>query len=345
MAIISTPGYRILDANGDPVSGGKYRVYQANTTTLATLYSDAAMATPRTNPVVANSAGELPFFFLEAGTYDVALLDASDAVLDSADDVPTWGEESGDLSRTVSGNGRFSITGAGGAVYFRAGSPDPDNVGGDLTLEGWEGTQLDTLTLDGATVNATGRYTEQGKKIPGTVYTAATAFASAAQVDIALPEDPDGVRAYRVDVWLTPPAGPVNMHGRLSYDGGANYKSGASDYAYWYLYDSDTAGGATGTLAAARDDAHTEMRFGPTTPVSNRPTWITFEIMVPDSGNNATLVAADIRGNNGSNMPMRCTAIGYGLGSYGRPTHFRLYAASGNIEGSYRVMPMRGFGE
>lgn len=77
---------RVDDADNKPISGGKLRIYDQNTTSLSSVYSDTGLSTPLTNPVVADSAGRLPPIFIAAGTYDLALLDDEDAVVDSFDD-------------------------------------------------------------------------------------------------------------------------------------------------------------------------------------------------------------------------------------------------------------------
>lgn len=63
------PGFfPALDRNGDPVSGAKMYVYQNETTTLVSIYSDEALTTPLTNPVSANSAGGWPPIWADRGT-------------------------------------------------------------------------------------------------------------------------------------------------------------------------------------------------------------------------------------------------------------------------------------
>lgn len=47
----------VLDANGDPVSGGTVTFYQTGTTTLVTIYSDSAGTSPLSNPVTLDAAG------------------------------------------------------------------------------------------------------------------------------------------------------------------------------------------------------------------------------------------------------------------------------------------------
>lgn len=72
-----------LDLNGTPVSGALLKLYTNETTTLSSIYSDEALSVALTNPVAADSAGNWPDMWAEAGTdetptlYSVALTDAS----------------------------------------------------------------------------------------------------------------------------------------------------------------------------------------------------------------------------------------------------------------------------
>lgn len=78
---------RALDANGDGVSGAKLYIYTAGTTTAATAYSDLGMTTPHAHPIVADSAGVFAAIYLPDGDYKYRLTDASDVVLQEADNV------------------------------------------------------------------------------------------------------------------------------------------------------------------------------------------------------------------------------------------------------------------
>lgn len=55
--IIDSNPLRALDANGDPVSGARLYIYDTGTTTLQTVYTDSALTTPASQPIVANSSG------------------------------------------------------------------------------------------------------------------------------------------------------------------------------------------------------------------------------------------------------------------------------------------------
>jgi len=352
MATLFPPGIRIFDANGNPLSGAKIRVRNANTTDLVSLFSDSGLSSSITNPVITDAAGYPAnggnecAIHVASGTYDVAFLDSSDNVLANWDDAAPWGSESSDIERTLTGNGRIKITGAAGAVLIQAGDASPDNSGGTLTIEGWAGTQLDSLTLDASSSNFTGNVTvKDGKKLPGVVQTAATTFTAVSSVDIELVNNPTGVRAWRVDLFdmtTTETAGNA-LNARLSYDGGSTYKSGASDYYYvgvLTIAASATPSGSTGAAQIALVNSFET--------ASNHPGVITLEIVTPNSGNDATIIRtqAEFTDPGAAGAPAMWRGFARGLGSYGRATHIRILAASGQtITGKYRVQPLYGFGE
>ncbi len=351
MALIFDPRWFAHDDDGNPLVGATLTVYVANTVTPAAIKRDAALAVPMTNPTsgpdVSNAAGIFPqVFSADGGLFDILLKDADGNLVRSYEDVSVLGSDTGDFSRTVSGDGRITITGSAGAVSIQAGSPSPDNIGGDLTIEGQAGTQLDTLTLDSVTTDFTGEVTTRGgKKLTGAVQTAATTFTTVASVDIALVEIPADVRAWRIDLFdmSTTEAGGDAAFIRLSYDGGASYRAGASDYSYLTtltIAGSVVAANSTGATAivlangfetAANELAHFELF-----------------VLTPESGATATIVKCEgcYTDPGAANAPAMSRTFGRGLGSYGRATHIRILAASGEtITGKYRLTPLYGFGE
>ncbi len=75
-----------LDANGIVVAGAKLYFYATETTTPQTIYADAGLTTPLTNPVEANAAGVWPSIYLDDSlTYRVYMVDAEDDELDDQD--------------------------------------------------------------------------------------------------------------------------------------------------------------------------------------------------------------------------------------------------------------------
>lgn len=78
--VMPAPKYTAFDNSGNPISGGKLCVYEAGTTTPATTYADASLATPNANPVVADSAGRMTVFLASGSSYKFVLRTAgSDA--------------------------------------------------------------------------------------------------------------------------------------------------------------------------------------------------------------------------------------------------------------------------
>lgn len=351
MPAITSLGHVIYDASGNPLSGGKLRVYTANTTTLVSLFSDEALTVPLSNPVIANSEGRPAsgsnecIVYAASGTYDVAELSAADAVLRNWDDFVPSGE-SGDFSRTVTGNGRVSITGSGGAVLFRAGDPSPDNSGGTLTIEGWAGTALDTLTLDAASVNAgssAGALKENSKKLPGVVVTEATSFAAAATVDIELTNSPTGVRAWKVTLFDLAPSATMQLQARLSFNSGSSYLSGAGEYEFSTMqYDSATNVFVTSVSAGA---AQIDMSAPGCTAVANRTGRVEVFIITPNSGSDHTLLEYTSSLWNTDGLTAKLTGSANAETGNGRATHIRFIPSAGNLTGKYRVEALRGYGE
>lgn len=74
-AIFVPPRIRITDDNSMPVSGALVTFYEAGTTTLKSIYQDAALTIEHTNPVEADSAGLLPVVYLP-GAYKIRVTDA-----------------------------------------------------------------------------------------------------------------------------------------------------------------------------------------------------------------------------------------------------------------------------
>jgi len=69
---------RVTDADGHPVSGAKYCVFVATTTTPVTTYSDAALSTAQAHPVVADSGGKVPPIYVPPGSYKIRITDGAD---------------------------------------------------------------------------------------------------------------------------------------------------------------------------------------------------------------------------------------------------------------------------
>lgn len=358
MAVLSPPYERVETTAGVAVSGGKLRVYNINTTTLSTLYSDEAMATPLTNPVVADSNGMLPMIFCAAGTYDIKCLTAASVEISGTEklDYPTIGGSTANtISSTLSG-ARILIDGGDigdGAIGARinAGDPSPDVSGGNLRLGGWGATQGDKLIVDfdSADFKEPGSLKEAGQRIAETIATSPTAFSAVANVDIALPETPPNTRAYEIilfDLINSATASPCAPAVRFSFDNAATYKSGASDYAFLFTQSIGT-GPATNTV---HDDAETYARMQTSYRAkAGSMGLIRIKLWVPDSGAEDTVGWGTTLGTYDTSDTVLSMSHFHirSIGGHGRPTHIRIYDsnAGGTFTGSYVVLAGRGYGE
>lgn len=152
-------GYRIdfsqdqqANANGDAYSGGKLYCYTNETTTLVTLYSDAAATVTAANPIVADSAGRLPVRYVGASDpLTLAFKTSADVSVWSMDDFePVPNIANSALSAYLLASGATPMTGplrfAEGAAIASATSVDMDSATGNF-LHVTGTTTINTITL------------------------------------------------------------------------------------------------------------------------------------------------------------------------------------------------------
>jgi hypothetical protein len=65
-----------MNANGDPLAGCLLSIFETGTSTPVTSYQDYSLTIAHTHPIVADSAGIIPMFWVADGTYRVRLQDA-----------------------------------------------------------------------------------------------------------------------------------------------------------------------------------------------------------------------------------------------------------------------------
>lgn len=107
-AAFNLPRNLWLDGNGTPLAGGKLYFYEAGTSTPLNTYSDEALTTPNTNPVVANASGYWGAIYLSlASSYKV--------ILKTSADVEVWSQDNVSI-------GLSSSTGSGSIGYIEGDS-------------------------------------------------------------------------------------------------------------------------------------------------------------------------------------------------------------------------------
>lgn len=84
---LNNPNLQFLDANGSPYSGGKLYFYQSGTSTPLDTYSDEALTTPNSNPVILDSAGRAGDIFISGVSYKVVLKTSADVTVWTVDPV------------------------------------------------------------------------------------------------------------------------------------------------------------------------------------------------------------------------------------------------------------------
>jgi hypothetical protein len=87
MNLAPTLRQRFLDANGNPLAGGKLYTYQSGTTTPQATYTDAGGLTANPNPVVADSEGYANVWLNPAFSYKFVLKTSADVDVWSVDNV------------------------------------------------------------------------------------------------------------------------------------------------------------------------------------------------------------------------------------------------------------------
>lgn len=136
---IDWPHDQSIDANSAVRSGAKFYVFQNETTTSVTLYSDRAGSTTRANPVEADSAGNFPVVYVADDDLLTLVLKTSADVL-----INSWDDQEPEVSTDLT---------ALSAYVARAGG-NANRMTGPLELK--EGAAIASATaidLDAATGN------------------------------------------------------------------------------------------------------------------------------------------------------------------------------------------------
>ena len=78
---------RILDSDGNPVSGAKVNVYDAGTTNFKSVFTDNDLTVAGANPIIADSAGYVSAHFIGTGDYKLVITDSSDVTIKTEDNL------------------------------------------------------------------------------------------------------------------------------------------------------------------------------------------------------------------------------------------------------------------
>ncbi|MFZ1741765.1 MAG: hypothetical protein WAT93_02865, partial [Pontixanthobacter sp.] len=122
----------VLDSNGAIEAGAKLYFYDAGTTDAQTVYSNSALSSAVSQPLVADSAGRVPLTYIATGTYKVVIKDVDDNTIATYDDLDTGlGSAGGDLP--VADGGTGASTAAGARTNLAAASQsEVDSIATDL---------------------------------------------------------------------------------------------------------------------------------------------------------------------------------------------------------------------
>lgn len=309
------------DSSGDPVSGATLTIYNAGTTTLASVYRDSTLSTAMSNPTsgldVSDSSGRFPQIFAAEGiSLDILMKTSAGVVITSYDDVIALGSGAAIFTRDF-GNSRARIAGSGGVVSYEAGDPAGDNVGGQVRLGGYNNTQANTASIDAAAVNTTGIFTENGKKLTGVVSSSA-GFSGVTEINLQVPNSPAGIQAFQIDLLNLVGSTTATTYCRFSYDNGSTYET------------TSYQGGSSGEGILSGGDLS-----------SSTPTSHCLRLVTASSLNVSSL--------SGITMTSSATATGFihngNIASKSRVTNVKVYPSTGTFSGRARVIPMRGTGD
>lgn len=86
-SLFSQPWQQVFDSSGNTLAGAKLYFYTAGTSNLKNVFADVGLGVPLSNPVVANGSGRFVPIYMDDDPYKIALYDANDVLLWTADNV------------------------------------------------------------------------------------------------------------------------------------------------------------------------------------------------------------------------------------------------------------------
>lgn len=323
--------FRAFDSSGNPLSEATLTIYDAGTSNATSIFRDAALATPATNPTsgadVSDAGGWFPqFFAAEGSSVDITLKNSAGTTVKTYEDVPFLGSDTGTFLRTLAGGTRFKISDSGGTVLMQVGDASPDDTGGALTIEGWAGTQGDTLTLDFGTVAITGStFTVNGD--PLDVVLESGAHSGSADLDITLPT---GYRSFTIELSEVLPSAAAPLNLLVSVNSGSSYL--ATGYTNATIH-----GDNAGTLASAGSalTTYAYLSYNNLSNTAGRHAAACINVDTPTSGTANSRITSWCGANGG--FAHNHVEIAAGA----RLTNVRIQSGSGTWAGRWRLRTRR----
>lgn len=161
LGYLLSPVLQIEDVNGLPLVNGKVYVYEANTSNLATIYSNYE-GTLNTNPAILDLVGHTTIIADDEMMYDITVKDKDDNLLFSAKDVAVGGEGGSAIVTDVTvrggGNGISVVQSVENNTKVFTVSIDYNFVASKTDLNAKQNvlTPGDNISISGDTISVTG---------------------------------------------------------------------------------------------------------------------------------------------------------------------------------------------
>lgn len=359
MALLYQPRFRAMDDNGVPMPFAELytRDYSATTTPKVT-YSDPDLdvSHENTNPLVADAGGWFGQMYAASDEQFYLILTEADGDPNSpfkvyADVSALGGDNSTSFTRSFAG-GRLSFksgdveVGLTGIV-MQYGAVSPDDVGGAVLEQGWNGTQGDKKITDFAVQEFTGVV-----EVAGALSAESLTLTSNTTLELMLSSGsgteaagialPAGYTAYRLELSYITLSASCTIEGFFAFDGVPTYKTGADDYS-WLINWNGIAGATTAGTAIDTSGARMALMNTEAAMTSGNPSRAV--IYITSTALKESGIAGDIwlTNDDGSYSSRHGKFSGQTRGkTYGKATYFKLAPSSGTMAYTYALFGIPG---
>lgn len=243
MATLFNPFYFSIDGNGVPRAGALLNFYTTGTSSRQNTYTDSTLATPNTNPVIADSNGLFPPIYLAAASDYKAILTDSLGVPIATRDPLGFTPTPGNVTRSYLTGLTLSAAGSTGTFGIAAGLAT-------------DSTNVSAMTLGSAYTKTTGAW--MAGSTSGSLDTGV--IANTTWYHVYLIQRPDtGVVDVLTSTSATSPTLPTNYTlfrriGALLTDGSVHYVAFIQDgdLFQWVTLVADVNSNNPGTSAVSR---------------------------------------------------------------------------------------------